>query len=206
MNSPPAGTVRLREARRLGRGFLISLAIAAALSASCARKGASLSAGATSTVGSEPFDWSAPFMGQGVPLSDATSLNSNQVAFPLHIPNSLGPAKVFLPPNIDVAGKAVAVFFVFDDPSFRTVWVGESAPDIAHDAERLDTYKQIVGENGTPGRSVTAELVTIRRGTPALLGISDTGVTVQWVEGGTQFWVGSPNDTRDQILQVVENL
>ena len=128
----------------------------------------------------------------------------SMTSFPLYEPQGLGSPRIFLS---SPRGTADAVWFVYDAPRYGRIWVGESAPDILDESERLDTYQEIVAENGKRNISGHAELVRVRGRDPALLGTSaDAPATLEWVEDGVQFYVEGPTLTQDQAIAIANSL
>lgn len=200
-----------RGACRSKPGSLAPLSLAAVLLCltlvSCApRNGRALAGNESSpSDASEPFDWTRPFLGQGVPIAEA-AMTTTPTRFPLKVPNTPGPTQVFRSPFVDSDGKTDAIFFVIQHPDFGIVWIGESAPDVADAADRVASYKEAVAENGQPGRQATAEIVTLPSGDPGLLSTSLDQGSLYWVEGETQFAILGPTLTRSQILDVAESI
>ncbi len=155
----------------------------------------------------ESSDWGRPFNGGGVPLDDTAAFLALHPSFHIYPPNTPDPVKVFAAPGPDGSAGNYAVFFVLDDSKDGTIWIGESAPDIRSEADRLVFYNEAVSENGQPGIRGTAEIVTIRGGVRALLGTTQDGIcTLQWVEKDTQIHLLGPTLTRDRVLEIAAEL
>jgi hypothetical protein len=190
-------------------GLMICASLVACAKQTGASTGPTGSTGPTespSLGGLHPGGWGSPFHDQGVLLRDQSDLANRGTSFRLYSPTSLDaitPA-IYVPPG-DSVGDYDAVFFVFQDPRYGVIWIGESAPDIADDSQRMKAYEERVSENDNPDIHSTAELVTIRDGVDALLGIAANGVcTLQWVEKDTQFFVMGPTLDKNQVLQIAE--
>ena len=153
------------------------------------------------------WTWDRPFMGNGVRISSTAALAALEPTFPVYVPKTSDPMQIFGPPGPDGTAGNYAFFFVLDDPTDGTVWVAESAPDLnGSAADRLASYKDIVSENGQPDIHSTAEIVTIRGGTPALLGTMNGLSSLEWVVGGTQVHLMGPTLTRSQVLDVANSI
>lgn len=155
----------------------------------------------------EQFDWSRPFNGTGVQIAGLAALDASKPSFPVYIPKLSDPMTIFAPPGPDGTADDYAVFFVYDDPRDGAVWVGESAPDLSGpESERIASYEARVMDNGQPEIGSTAEIVTIREGTTALMLTLDDISSLQWVEGGTQFYLLGPKLTRGRVLDIANAL
>ncbi len=158
-------------------------------------------------VPADSSDWGRPFNGGGVPLDDTAAFLALHPSFHVYAPNTPDPVKVFAAPGPGGSAGNDAVFFVLDDSKDGTIWIGESAPDIRSEADRLALYHEAASENGQPGIHGTAEIVTIRGGVPALLGTSQDGMcTLQWVEKDTQIHLLGPALIRDRVLEIAAEL
>jgi hypothetical protein len=183
------------EMRVRYRRFGLALAVLTVLGAACKHSSGGLGA-------DESFSWTHPFRGKGVEVATAADAMS-KTSFNLDVPKPLGTMHIFLSPYTDAQGRSDAVWFVIQSPKFGIVWIGESAPDVPDDAERLASYQDRVAQNGQPGVLSVAEIVTVRGGVTALLGVSPDGVaTLQWVENQTQVDVQGPTLTRAQVLDI----
>ena len=154
----------------------------------------------------EQVDWSGPFHGQGVPVSPS-ELAAAGTSFPLYTPGDFGgTTRIIVTPGEPTHGYD-AVFFVTQHPFYGAVWIGESAPDIASEAERLAGYEDTASQDGNPEIHTQAKLVMIGGSVPALLGISQDGIcTLQWVERGTQFFILGPTLSRTQVLDIADSI
>jgi hypothetical protein len=142
-----------------------------------------------------------------VPLDDAAAFTALNPSFHVYAPETSDPTEVFAAPEPDGRAGNSAVFFVLHNSKEGTIWIGESAPDIPSEADRLAFYNEAVAENGHPDIHGTAEIVTIRGGIRALLGTTQDGIcTLQWVRKDTEIHLLGPTLTRDQVLEIADEL
>ena len=146
-------------------------------------------------------------MGNGVRIASTAALMALEPTFPVYIPKTSDPTRLFGPPGPNGTAENYAVFFVLDDPKDGAIWIAESAPDLdGTAADRLANYRDIVSENGQPEIHSTAEIVTIRGGTPALLGTMNGLSSLEWVDGGTQVQLMGSTLTRRKVLEVANSI
>jgi hypothetical protein len=160
--------------------------------------------GSSGNAGGAPedeVDWTHPWHGQGVQVASAAHA---QPSLPFQLRTPGGPdglEGIFLPPQARPF-QLMAVWFVFTSSKYGVVWIGESLPDVPDDQERLAGYQETVSNNGSPG-AAQSEIVQVRRGDTALLGISpDGGGTLEWVESGVQFDVQGPTLSRADLVDI----
>ena len=182
---------------RSKRTVLIALVAVAALAA-CNSGEAPPAGGAPAA--ENDFDWTHPWRGQGVQVASAAQAQQ-ALSFQLRTPGGPdGLQGIYLPPQ-PRAAQLMAVWFVYNNSKYGIAWVGESLPDVPDDQQRLAGYEETVSNNGSRG-AAQAEIVQIRGGDAALLGTSESGGTLEWVEKGVQFDVQGPTLTRAGLLDI----
>src|SRR6266536_111056 len=130
-------------------------------------------------------DWTAPFAGEGLLQSSFEVAQSLVTSFTLYSPKGLGDAQVFVAP--DRGAEDEAVMFVYQNPTYGPVWVGESLPE-GSEKDLLAAYEAQVATNGDPDTHVTFEVVKIRSEDSALLQYSEDPTVIptrlEWTEDG----------------------
>jgi hypothetical protein len=153
-------------------------------------------------------DWTQPFCGEGLEQSSLQAAQSLITSFSLYDPQGLGEARILVAP--DRPSDAEAVMFVYQNPTYGSVWVAETLPDIVDETDRRSAYEAQADLNGDPDSHVTSEVVTIRSGELALLQYSEDPTVIptrlEWVENGVQIQVLGPSLTRDSILKIGNEL
>lgn len=175
----------------------------------CANEVVKGSAGQTSDPASagaaDAIDFSSsPFSGSGIEVEDADSVAA-MMPFHIYVPAGPSDPKVFISPE-GTPKDFMALFFVFESKEYGPMWWGESLPDIPDEAQRLAYYDEVSSPGYETNSGVRSEVLRIRSGSPALLGVGPDGsyATLEWVEDGVQFVVLGPQLTRDQILTIVD--
>ncbi|HCP62433.1 MAG TPA: hypothetical protein DIU14_08200 [Actinobacteria bacterium] len=131
----------------------------------------------------------------------------SEFGFPILDPQGLGsPVGIFAtPPSVARVDRVIA--FVYDTAAHGRVVVQEHLPDVP--ADEYDAFNEsLVTNNGRPGVSGTASLVTVRSGKRALITTASDGSTsdISWLEGTFEIVVRGPALTADACIAIAEGL
>ncbi len=183
---------------KTGRCGLVLAASALMAVGACATKAPPTSDIVVSVpIGDVPgVDWENPIHGVEVPSFEAAR---KELAFDPALPQGLlTPSRILVSdPGTPKEGRVIA--FLYDTDSFGLIVITE-AP-IEADPEVYDAFNASVPSNAPPG---TAEMKTIRGGSPALLFLGKNGAPagVYWRQELVEFHVWGPSATSDQILGI----
>ena len=132
----------------------------------------------------------------------------SEFGFPILDPQGLGsPVGIFAtPPSVARVDRVIA--FVYDTAAHGRVVVQEHLPDVPADEYDAFINESLVTNNGRPGVSGTASLVTVRSGKRALITTASDGSTsdISWLEGTFEIVVRGPALTADACIAIADGL